>query len=126
MNMDSKKQLSKILASVHIKQYRYLHRINLFLIFLIFCQSILTILYVKWYDYNKFYVVISNIIIVILIEISIWINYLEDLHWFSNVSWMQVYDLLQETNEFTDEIKKRYETNLEFSRMKLKLKYSQQ
>lgn len=124
--MDSKKQLSKILALIHIKQYRYLHRINLFLIFLIFCISILTILYIKWYDFKKFYVILANISIVILLEVSIWISYLEDVHWFSNVSWMQVYDLLQETNEYTDEIKRRYETNLEFSRMKLKLKYSEQ
>jgi hypothetical protein len=124
--MDNKKQLSKILASVHTKKYRYLNRINNLLILLICCQSILTILYVKWYDSNKLYVILSNIAIVIWIEISIWISYLEDLHKFSSISWIQVYELLQETNEFTDEIKRRYETNLEFSRMKLKLNYLKQ
>ena len=124
--MDNKKQLSKILASVHTKKYRYLNRINNLLILLICCQSILTILYVKWYDSNKLYVILSNIAIVIWIEISIWISYLEDLHKFSSISWIQVYELLQETNEFTDEIKRSYETNLEFSRMKLKLNYLKQ
>jgi len=124
--MDSKKQLSKILASIHMKKYRYLNRINNLLILLIFSQSILTILYVKWYDSNKLYLILSNISIVIWIEVSIWISYLEDLHKFSNISWTQVYESLQESNEFTDEIKRRYETNLEFSRMKLKLNYLKQ
>lgn len=98
-----------------LNRYNY---INNLIILSIFVLSILTILYAYYTESSNIktaILIISNIIIVILFEMSIWIDYKKDTHKFSIEGWKQLLDKIN-VEKIDESILKRFKENEDYSK----------